>query len=85
LQCGYYSDPFIKPNPCLAPLTEAPFYAVKMWPGDLGTKGGLVTAEHARVLRPGGETIPGCTRLATLLLQSWVITILGLARQSVLP
>ena len=55
----YYGDPTIKPNPCLAPLTEAPFYAVKMWPGDLGTKGGLVTDEHARVLRPGGEAIPG--------------------------
>ena len=40
-------------------MTEAPFYAVKMWPGDLGTKGGLVTDEHARVLRPDGETIPG--------------------------
>ena len=40
-------------------MTEAPFYAVKMWPGDLGTKGGLVTDEHARVLRPCGETIPG--------------------------
>jgi 3-oxosteroid 1-dehydrogenase len=53
----YYGDPTVKPNPCLAPLTEAPFYAVKMWPGDLGTKGGLVTDEHARVLLSGGETI----------------------------
>ena len=30
-----------------------------MWPGDLGTKGGLLTDEHARVLREDGTPIPG--------------------------
>jgi 3-oxosteroid 1-dehydrogenase len=55
----YYGDPTVKPNPCLAPLTKPPFYAVKMWPGDLGTKGGLVTDERARVLRSDGTPIAG--------------------------
>jgi 3-oxosteroid 1-dehydrogenase len=55
----YYGDPTVKPNPCLAPLTAPPFYAVEMVPGDLGTKGGLVTDEHARVLDADGTPIPG--------------------------
>jgi len=32
---------------------------VKIVPGDLGTKGGLVTDERARVLRPDGSVISG--------------------------
>lgn len=55
----YYSDPSIKPNPCLAPVEKAPFYAVRLDPGELGTKGGLVTDEHARVLREDGSVIAG--------------------------
>jgi 3-oxosteroid 1-dehydrogenase len=54
---NYYGDPSVKPNPNLAPLHKPPFYAVKMWPGDLGTKGGLVTDEWARVLRDDGAPI----------------------------
>jgi len=41
----YYSDPLVKPNSCLMPLDKPPFYAVKLYPGDLGTKGGLVANE----------------------------------------
>jgi 3-oxosteroid 1-dehydrogenase len=55
----YYSDPTVKPNPSLHRIDQAPFYAVKIVPGDLGTKGGLVTDEHARVLRADGSAIPG--------------------------
>ena len=55
----YYSDPTVKPNCSLAPIEKGPFYAVKIVPGDLGTKGGLVTDEHARVLHEGGAVIPG--------------------------
>jgi 3-oxosteroid 1-dehydrogenase len=55
----YYSDPTVKPNPSLHTIDDAPFYAVKIVPGDLGTKGGLVTDERARVLRPDGSVIPG--------------------------
>jgi 3-oxosteroid 1-dehydrogenase len=55
----YYSDPTVKPNCSLNVIDQAPFYAVKMAPGDLGTKGGLVTDERARVLRPDGSAIEG--------------------------
>ncbi|MEV7342096.1 3-oxosteroid 1-dehydrogenase [Streptomyces sp. NPDC093544] len=55
----YYTDPAILPNSCLAPLWLAPFYAFRIVPGDLGTKGGLRTDARARVLRPDGSAIPG--------------------------
>ncbi|MET7994179.1 3-oxosteroid 1-dehydrogenase [Amycolatopsis sp. NPDC005232] len=55
----YYGDPRNRPNPSLGPLVKPPFYAVKIVPGDLGTKGGLRTDEHARVLREDGSVIPG--------------------------
>ena len=55
----YYSDPRCRPNPNLAPLDRPPFYAAKIVPGDLGTKGGLRTDERARVLRADGTVIPG--------------------------
>jgi 3-oxosteroid 1-dehydrogenase len=56
---NYYGDPNCKPNPNLAPLAQPPFYAIKMVPGDLGTKGGLRTDERARVLRADGTVIEG--------------------------
>ncbi|GAA1961523.1 FAD-binding protein [Agromyces allii] len=55
----YYSDPRVKPNPNLAALEKGPFTAVQLVPGDLGTKGGLLTDEHARVLDAEGEVIEG--------------------------
>ena len=55
----YYGDPRVRPNPNLAPLERPPFYAVQMVPGDLGTKGGVVTDARARVLRADGSVIPG--------------------------
>ena len=55
----YYSDPRVKPNPNLGPIEKPPFYALKIWPGDLGTMGGLLTDEHARVLRKDGSVIRG--------------------------
>jgi 3-oxosteroid 1-dehydrogenase len=56
---NYYGDPRVKPNPNLAPLAKPPFYAIKMVPGDLGTKGGVVTDERARALRADGSVIEG--------------------------
>ncbi len=55
----YYGDPRNRPNPNLAPLRRAPFYAIKIVPGDLGTKGGLRTDTAARVLREDGSVIDG--------------------------
>jgi 3-oxosteroid 1-dehydrogenase len=54
-----FADPGVKPNPCLAPIERPPFYAVNVYPGDLGTKGGLVTNECAQVLREDGSVIDG--------------------------
>lgn len=54
----YYGDPTL-PNPNLAPLDSAPYYAVPVVPGDIGTKGGLVTDEYARVLHQNGHPIKG--------------------------
>ncbi len=45
-------------NPNLGTLTAAPFYAVKVYPGDIGTAGGIVTDENARVLDAQGRPIP---------------------------
>jgi 3-oxosteroid 1-dehydrogenase len=55
----FYSDPSVRPNPCLGRLDRPPYYAIELWPGDLGTKGGLVTDDHARVLRQDGSPIEG--------------------------
>ncbi|MEJ7633527.1 3-oxosteroid 1-dehydrogenase [Aeromicrobium sp.] len=55
----YYADPRVKPNPSLHSIDRGPFYAVKIVPGDLGTKGGIVTDERARALRPDGSVIEG--------------------------
>ena len=54
----YYGDPTLK-NPNLDEITRAPFYAVRIEVGDLGTKGGLVCDEHSRVLRGDGSAIEG--------------------------
>lgn len=55
----YYGDPSVKPNPCLAPVDKAPFYAVRLTPGEIGTKGGLLTDESARVVREDASVIEG--------------------------
>lgn len=55
----YYGDPRNRPNPNLAPLAKGPFYAIRVVPGDLGTKGGLRTDTAARVLRADGTVIEG--------------------------
>jgi 3-oxosteroid 1-dehydrogenase len=55
----YYGDPSVRPNPNLGPIERGPFTAVKIVPGDLGTKGGLLTDEHGAVLRDDLSPIPG--------------------------
>jgi 3-oxosteroid 1-dehydrogenase len=54
----YYGDPSYR-NPNLGPVEKPPFYAVPWVPGDLGTKGGLLTDSDARVLREDGAPILG--------------------------
>jgi 3-oxosteroid 1-dehydrogenase len=53
----YYGDANVKPNPCLGKIVRPPFYAVEVFPGDLGTKGGLKIDNYARVLRKDGTVI----------------------------
>ncbi|MGR5545732.1 FAD-dependent oxidoreductase [Vibrio sp. PNB22_2_2] len=55
----YYGDLNIKPNPCLASIDKGPYYAMKLQAGDIGTKGGLVTDEKARVVREDQTHIEG--------------------------
>ncbi|BBY75211.1 3-oxosteroid 1-dehydrogenase [Mycolicibacterium parafortuitum] len=55
----YYGDPTNKPNPNLGEIKHGPFYAAKMVPGDLGTKGGIRTDVNGRALRDDGSVIDG--------------------------
>jgi 3-oxosteroid 1-dehydrogenase len=43
----------------LGKIERPPFYAVAIQPADVGTAGGLLTDEHARVLRGDGSIIRG--------------------------
>jgi succinate dehydrogenase/fumarate reductase flavoprotein subunit len=55
----YQGDELITPNPCVAPLAEGPFYAIKLVVGDIGTFAGLVTDEKTRVLDASSKPIKG--------------------------
>jgi 3-oxosteroid 1-dehydrogenase len=52
-------DPNHNVHPCLGPIDEAPFYAVQVVPGDIGTCGGLLTTADAQVLGPDDRPIEG--------------------------
>ncbi|MGI9293075.1 MAG: FAD-binding protein, partial [Pseudomonadales bacterium] len=54
-----YGDLRISPNSCLAPISEPPFYGIEIHPGDIGTKGGLLTNAFAQVLNDSGDAIAG--------------------------
>jgi 3-oxosteroid 1-dehydrogenase len=54
-----FGDPTVTPNPCLGPIEKAPFYAVPINNGDLGTKGGLKADANGRVVDGNGVPIPG--------------------------
>jgi succinate dehydrogenase/fumarate reductase flavoprotein subunit len=55
----YMGDAGHGPNPCLGPIETAPFYAVRVYPGDIGTGAGLRTDRDARVLDRDGKPIDG--------------------------
>ena len=52
-------DEVVAPNPCIGEISVAPFYAVKIIPGDIATYHGLVTDERTRVLDTERKPIPG--------------------------
>ncbi|MGE8065524.1 FAD-dependent oxidoreductase [Pseudomonas sp. NPDC089569] len=66
-QFGRGSTPFNRkqgdalhhPNPCVAPIEQGPFYAVKVQPGCFGTFAGLKVNRHAQVLDSAGQVIAG--------------------------
>ena len=55
----YLADPEHGPNPCVAPVQNGPFYAVKVVMGDLGTFDGVRTSVVGEVLRRDGSAIEG--------------------------
>jgi succinate dehydrogenase/fumarate reductase flavoprotein subunit len=55
----FLGDKTNQPNPCVAPVQQGPFYAVKVVMGDLGTFAGLKTDRFARVLDAQGAPIAG--------------------------
>ena len=61
----FRGDPDHKPNPNLAPIRRAPFYAVKVQMSDLGTFAGLAVDERSQVLTEGGRPVPGLYAVGT--------------------
>ena len=55
----YLGDPANLPNPCLGKLQRAPFYAIAVYPGDIGTALGIAADEHARALDVHGAPVNG--------------------------
>ncbi|MDI1240022.1 MAG: FAD-dependent oxidoreductase [Polaromonas sp.] len=55
----YLADPASKPNPCVAPVQNGPFYAIKLVMGDLGTFDGIQTSVAGEVMRSDGTAIKG--------------------------
>jgi succinate dehydrogenase/fumarate reductase flavoprotein subunit len=52
-------DPERGPNPCIGPLDKAPYYAIRVFAGCVGTFAGLQADEHSRVLDKAGKPIAG--------------------------
>jgi predicted oxidoreductase len=52
-------------NPNLGELSQGPYYAVKLYPGDIGAAQGLQTNAHAQVLNAQGQAIAGLYAVGT--------------------
>lgn len=55
----FLGDPSHKPHPNLGACTKAPFYALRIYPGNVSTLYGLITNEHAQVLGKSRKPIQG--------------------------
>jgi succinate dehydrogenase/fumarate reductase flavoprotein subunit len=55
----FYGDPDNQPNPNLGTIEKPPFYALQVFPGSIGTKGGPRVNEQGEVQKAGGGTIKG--------------------------
>lgn len=58
-------DPDHRPNPCVAPIVNGPFYAVELVPGSLGTFAGLAVDARSRVLDRTDRAIAGLYAVGT--------------------
>lgn len=56
---AFWGDPAYQPNTNLGSIAKGPFWAAPLVPGDVGTCGGAITDEHARVQRDDGSVIEG--------------------------
>jgi len=54
-----FGDGSVQPNPCLGPMSRGPFYGAQIFPGDIGTKGGLVINLDGQVVDTEGQPIAG--------------------------
>ena len=52
-------DPGHRPNAALGPIDRAPYYATRIFPGDVGTCGGVITNEYAQVIDQQDRVIEG--------------------------
>lgn len=55
----YQGDSLVKPNPCMAPIVQGPFYAIKVVVGEIGTFAGLATNASCQVLTQDKQTVKG--------------------------
>ncbi len=55
----FQGDALHQPNPCVGPVEEGPFYAIKLVIGDIGTFAGLVTDRNCRVLNAERQPVEG--------------------------
>jgi succinate dehydrogenase/fumarate reductase flavoprotein subunit len=55
----YQGDSLVQPNPCMAPIAQGPFYAIRVVVGEIGTFAGLATDAACRVLTQDRQVVPG--------------------------
>ena len=55
----YQGDAMVKPNPCMAPIVNGPFYAIRIVIGEIGTFAGLATNAECQVVDPSKKPIEG--------------------------
>jgi succinate dehydrogenase/fumarate reductase flavoprotein subunit len=55
----HLGDAAVKPNPCVAPIVKVPFYAIAVYPAELGASVGLKTDPMGRVMKADGLPLRG--------------------------
>lgn len=55
----YQGDSMVTPNPCMAPIRQGPYYAIKIVVGEIGTFAGLSTDESCQVLTKDRQPVKG--------------------------